>query len=191
VRTTLFIAPFTVQIPRNNLYNMAIQQVPMDDAHTVFHFIAWGGDTTPDTASWRRFLGAEVGVDVDRRFRKIRTRDNDFLQDREAMRTGDFTGIRGIPNQDIAMWETMGPIADRSLERLGVSDTAILQFRRIMVDAARDFQATGRVIGRGTPYIPHAKLCSFEGVVPKTEDWRTLGVSSEELALAPLSEAAE
>ena len=30
------------------------------------------------------------------------------------MRLGDFTGIKGIPNQDIAMWETMGPIADRT-----------------------------------------------------------------------------
>jgi phthalate 4,5-dioxygenase oxygenase subunit len=47
------------------------------------------------------------------------------------------------------------------------------------------------VIGRSEPYIPHAKLRSFEGVVPKTEDWRTLGVSPEELALAPLGEAAE
>ena len=46
------------------------------------------------------------------------------------------------------MWETMGPIADRSQERLGVSDTAILQFRRIMVEAAHDFVATGRVIGK-------------------------------------------
>jgi phthalate 4,5-dioxygenase oxygenase subunit len=191
VRTTLFIAPFTVLIPRNNLYSMAIQQVPMDDTHTVFHFIAFGGETTPDTLAWRRFLGAEVGVDVDQRFRKKRTLDNDFMQDRAAMRTGNFTGIRGIPNQDIAMWETMGPIADRSQERLGVSDTAILQFRRIMVEAAREFVAIGRVIGRSEPYIPHAKLRSFEGVVPKTEDWRTLGVSPEELALAPLGEAAE
>jgi phthalate 4,5-dioxygenase oxygenase subunit len=191
VRTTLFIAPFTVLIPRNNLYCMAIQQVPMDDTHTVFHFIAFGGETTPDTAAWRRFLGAEVGVDLDRRFRKTRTRDNDFLQDRAAMRNGNFTGIRGIPNQDIAMWETMGPIAYRSQERLGVSDAAILQFRRIMVEAARHFAATGRVIGRGQPYIPHARLGSFEGVVPKTEDWRTLGVSAEELALAPTSEASE
>ena len=42
------------------------------------------------------------------------------------MKLGDFTGIRGIPNQDIAMWETMGPIADRSRERLGASDLAIV-----------------------------------------------------------------
>jgi hypothetical protein len=73
----------------------------------------------------------------------------------------------------------------------GASDTAILQFRRIMLEAVRDFHATGRVIGRGEPYIPHAKLRSFEGVVPMTHDWRTLGVAPEELALAPISEAAE
>jgi len=191
VRTTLFIAPFTVQIPPNNLYNMAIQQIPMDDTHTAFHFIAWGGDTVPDVDDWRRFLGAEVGVDVDRRWRKVRTRDNDFLQDRAAMAAGNFTGIRGIPNQDIAMWETMGPIADRSQERLGVSDTAILQFRRIMVEAVRSFQAGGPAIGRGDPYIPQGTLRSFEGVVRKTEDWRTLGVSPEELAMSPIGQAAE
>ena len=46
------------------------------------------------------------------------------------MKLGNFTGIRGIPNQDIAMWETMGPIADRSRERLGASDLAIVEFRR-------------------------------------------------------------
>lgn len=73
----------------------------------------------------------------------------------------------------------------------GASDTAVLQFRRIMLEAVRDFQATGRVIGRGEPFIPHAKLRSFGGVVPMTQDWRTLGVAPEELALAPISEAAE
>ncbi len=191
VRTTLFIAPFTVQIPSNNLYHMAIQQVPMDDTHTAFHFIAFGDGAVPAVDAWRRFLGAEVGVDVDRRWRKIRTKDNDFLQDRAAMRSKNFTGIRGIPNQDIAMWETMGPIADRSQDRLGASDAAILQFRRIMVEAVRSFQAGGPAIGRGDPYIPHAKLRSFEGVVRKTEDWRTLGVTAEEHALCPLGRAAE
>jgi phthalate 4,5-dioxygenase oxygenase subunit len=170
---------------------MAIHQVPMDDTHTAFHFIAFGAETTPDTDTWRKYLGAEVGVDVDRRWRKTRNRDNDFLQDRAAMREGNFTGIRGIPNQDIAMWETMGPIADRSQERLGASDTAILQFRRIMVEAVRSFQAGGPAIGRGEPYVPHAKLRSFEGVVRKTEDWRTLGMTPEERAVCPIGQAAE
>jgi phthalate 4,5-dioxygenase oxygenase subunit len=85
----------------------------------------------------------------------------------------------------------MGPIADRSQERLGVSDAAILQFRRIMVEAVRSFQAGGPAIGRGDLYIPHARLRSFEGVVRKTEDWRTLGVTPEELAMCPVGRAAE
>jgi phthalate 4,5-dioxygenase len=85
----------------------------------------------------------------------------------------------------------MGPIADRSQERLGVSDTAVLQFRRIMVDAVRSFQSGGPAIGRGDRYIPHGSLRSFEGVVRRTEDWRTLGVSAEELAVSPISRAAE
>ncbi len=28
------------------------------------------------------------------------------------MKAGNFTGIKGFPNQDIAMWVTMGPIAN-------------------------------------------------------------------------------
>jgi phthalate 4,5-dioxygenase oxygenase subunit len=40
----------------------------------------------------------------------------------------------------------------------------------------------GPVLGRTEPHLPHAKISSFEGVVPKTTDWRTLGVCAEELA---------
>ena len=72
------------------------------------------------------------------------------------------------------MWETMGPIADRTSERLGASDIAIVQFRRIMVDAVRRFARGEPAIGRTEPHIPHAALRSFEGIVPKTADWRTL-----------------
>ena len=42
---------------------------------------------------------------------------------------------------------------------------------------------TGVALGRTEPHIPHAKISSFEGIVPKTTDWRTLGVAPEELAL--------
>ena len=69
-----------------------------------------------------------------------------------------FTGILGIPNQDVAMWESMGPIADRTQERLGASDIAIVQFRRLMIDAARAFEEEGRVLGHIQPHLPQAKI---------------------------------
>ena len=182
VRTTLFIAPYTVQIPSNNMYNIAILHVPMDDTHTAFHFIAWGGVDTPSTESWRKFLHGQVGIDVDKSFRKVRTLANNYLQDRQAMRLGNFTGVPGIPNQDIVMWETIGAIADRSDEILGASDLAIVEFRRQMVEAAQSFAQTGKAIGAHENRVPHGKLRSFEGVVQKGYDWRTLGCSDEELA---------
>lgn len=52
------------------------------------------------------------------------------------MKLGNFTGIDVIPNQDISMWVTTGPIADRTRERVGASDRAVVEFRQIMVEAA-------------------------------------------------------
>jgi len=104
------------------------------------------------------------------------------------MMRGNHTGIVGIPNQDMAMWETMGPIADRSKERLGVSDVAIVHFRRIMVDAARAVRDGGAAIGTGPGAVPHVALASFAGIVPKATDWKTLGaVTPESSATQPAS----
>jgi phthalate 4,5-dioxygenase oxygenase subunit len=98
------------------------------------------------------------------------------------MKNGNFTGIAGIPNQDIAMWESMGPITDRSQERLGASDVAVAAFRRLMVEAAQAMRDGGPAIGTTGQHIPHASISSFEGVVPKTVNWRTLGGGSERAA---------
>jgi phthalate 4,5-dioxygenase oxygenase subunit len=83
------------------------------------------------------------------------------------------------------MWETMGRtgISDRTKERLGASDVAVVEFRRIMVEAAKAMRDSGKAIGQTQPHIPQAKISSFEGIVPKSTDWRTLGVAAEELAL--------
>jgi phthalate 4,5-dioxygenase oxygenase subunit len=97
------------------------------------------------------------------------------MQDRAAMKRGDFTGITGIPTQDMAMWESMGPITDRSQDNPGASDLAVAQFRRMMVAAAKKFRDGGPAIGEQKE-TPYASLSSFEGVVPKSTDWRTLGV---------------
>jgi phthalate 4,5-dioxygenase oxygenase subunit len=181
VRVTMYVAPFTALIPPNNAYNVATVLAPIDDTNTMFYFIAWNDAGKPgiEQEAWRKFNVAQVGIDLDQDYGNRRTRENDFGQDRQAMKLGDFTGIPGIPNQDIAMWETMGPIADRTKERLGASDLAVVEFRKLMVDAARRFQAGEPAIGTTQPRIPQAKLHSFEGLVPKGTNWRTLTVPQE------------
>ena len=181
IRTTVYIAPFTALIPPNNVHNVATLLTPEDDHNTIFYFIAWNGADKPgiEADAWRKFNVLEWGVDVDANFDGIRTRENHYRQDRAAMKDGNFTGIQGIPNQDIAMWEGMGPISDRSQERFGASDVAVAAFRRLMVEAARTMQNGGPAIGTTAPRVPHATISSYEGVVPKTVNWRTLGGGSE------------
>ena len=135
VRVTLFVAPFTVIIPPNDQYRMAQMLVPIDDVNTMFYWVAFHETKGIPQDEWRKFCAAEVGVDVDRDFRKVRTPENNYLQDREAMKRGDFTGIKGIPAQDMAMWESMGSITDRTEDNFGASDIAVIQFRRQMIAA--------------------------------------------------------
>jgi phthalate 4,5-dioxygenase oxygenase subunit len=184
VRITLFVAPFTVIIPPNDQYKLAQMLFPIDDENTMFYFIAWHETKGIAQDAWRKFCYARVGIDLDENYRKIRNLENRFLQDRDAMRRGDFTGIKGIPAQDMAMWESMGPITDRTEDNLGASDIAVIQFRRQMIQAARSFRDGGAAIGTSEPRVPKLKLSSFEGIVPKSTDWRTLGVSEEERQLA-------
>jgi phthalate 4,5-dioxygenase oxygenase subunit len=89
------------------------------------------------------------------------------------MKDGNFTGIPGIPNQDIAMWVSMGTIADRTRDVLGASDLAIVEFRKLMVEAAARMRDDGVAIGTVEPRIPHARIASWQGIIPKTTDWRT------------------
>ena len=151
VRTTLFIAPFTVLIPPNNQYNLAQMLVPIDDVNTMFYWIAWHPDRRRASRSRRGGASAppKSGVDLDRDYRKKRNLANDYLQDRAAMKRGDFTGIEGIPTQDMAMWETMGPIADRSARPPRRERLAVVQFRRMMVAAVKKFQDSGQRDRRG------------------------------------------
>jgi phthalate 4,5-dioxygenase oxygenase subunit len=188
VRSTVFVAPSTALIPPNNKYNVANINVPRDDTSTAFYFIAWGHPTnTPDVETWRKFLCQRIGVDLDEQYRPLRTLENSLWQNREAMKAGNFTGITGFPNQDIAMWLSMGPIADRTLDRLGASDVAVVEFRKQMVEAARAFAQGRPAIGTGADAIP-PNVCSYQAIVPKTVDWRTYEVKPIWEELGPVLE---
>ncbi len=183
IRVTEYIAPFVSLIPPNNLYNVASINVPVDDETTMFYFVAWGDrDRCTGTQEWRQFCHAVPGVDLNPDWSPIRTLDNGFLQDRALMASGDsFTGIPGIPNQDIAMWVSMGPIADRTHDILGASDMAIVEFRRLMIDAARTMAETGHALGTGPDMPDLAFVQSYQEVLPKEIDWRSK-IRSEQAA---------
>lgn len=179
-RITVYVAPFTLLIPPNSSFSMAQYITPIDDHNTVFHFVAWGDDSVLgdgiDQDVWRKRAGATVGVDVDQNYRNLRTLENRHMQDREAMKKGSFSGIQGTGNQDIAMWESMGSISNRSKEGLVSGDLAVAQFRRLMVKAAREVEAGRPAIGTTAPHAVYAEIRAFEGLIPKTQDWRALGV---------------
>jgi phthalate 4,5-dioxygenase len=176
IRTTIFIAPFTVLIPPNTEYKLAQMLFPIDDYNTMFYWVAWHPDSSKGISQedWRRFCAAEVGTDLDENYIRQLNLGNWFKQDREAMKKGHFTGIKGIPAEDMAMWESMGRIANRSHEILGSSDLSIVKFRHQMLKAAKDFAEGEPAIGTKRTNIRHIDLASFEGIVPKSTDWRVL-----------------
>ncbi len=180
-RVTVYVAPFISLIPPNTSYNVTTVIVPIDDETSAFHFLAWGGTDCPDTQTWREFNHAVPGVDLDEHYRTKRTLDNDFLQDREMM-AETFTGIPGIPNQDIAMWVGMGPIVDRSKDVLGTSDLAVVEFRRLMVEAAQNMADRDEALGTGPDRIPQVEIASAQQIIPLEQNWRSLAVQDAEAA---------
>ena len=79
-------------------------------------------------------------------YRPQENKDNDYLMDRDAQTRGEtFSGVRGIAQQDASLQESMGPIVDRTKERLVSSDTGIIKARqklRKAVEALRDEAVT-------------------------------------------------
>jgi phthalate 4,5-dioxygenase len=182
VRVTQFIAPFTALIPRPlDRTEPAHAQifVPVDDVHTMFYGVFFSQDGNPvDEDAQRRKHHVVPGADLDRNWFRRASVDNWFMQDRELMRNGSYTGIKGFTNQDMACQESMGPVVDRTREHLGTSDIAIIRMRRRMLEALRRFEAGEPLIGHDTA-IPFDRLRGDQGVIPIGEPWQTVGAYDE------------
>jgi phthalate 4,5-dioxygenase oxygenase subunit len=72
---------------------------------------------------------------------------NDFGIDRQVQRTQTFSGIPEFWAQDAAPQVSMGPIFDRTTERLGTSDLAIIAVRRRLLEAVNSLRERGAVPG--------------------------------------------
>ena len=55
------------------------------------------------------------------------------------MAAGNFTGVPGIPNQDIMMWVSMGA-GQSAIDHLGASDLAVVELPEIDVGGGEGFR---------------------------------------------------
>jgi nitrite reductase/ring-hydroxylating ferredoxin subunit len=113
--------------------------VPMNDEMTMNYSIDyWPDRPLTDAEKDYDFLNIH-GETIAGTDRTILNKDNDYRVDRALQRSGkSFTGIKGIGMQDCGIQESMGPIADRTREHLGVSDTIIIKLRRFLLRTLQD-----------------------------------------------------
>jgi phthalate 4,5-dioxygenase oxygenase subunit len=176
VRITQFIVPFyaPVAVRLGQIF------VPLDDYHTASYLVLYDTAGPVDQDVLRTLQGLRVAVDLDSSYRSLRNRENNWLQDREAMKQGkSWTGVHGILQQDNIVQESMGPIANRTKEHLGATDAAVIRMRRIMLESVRRVQEGGDPIGLDRP-IDYFGIRDGAGVIDKDTPWQTLLDSNEE-----------
>jgi phthalate 4,5-dioxygenase oxygenase subunit len=184
VRVTLFVAPFHALFPAAEGWGSIQMFVPIDDEHTMFYFVRWSDEPidAEERARTFKWSGTQKGIDIDDEYRKTRTRENTWLQDRSLMENGgSFSGITGVNNEDFAVEESMGPLYDRRKEHLGASDIAVIRMRRLMLDSARDFIDNGTPpIGLRAP-VDYRNLRGAEQTIPLDVPWQSVGTFPGEL----------
>ena len=112
--------------------------------------------------------GFGVDVDVENGFRSVRNQGNRYMIDREVQKTQTYTGIAGTNTQDRAVQESMGRVADRTLERLGTTDRAVIAARRELLRAVKTVEDGGNPPGVAPTFY---KLRAVERIVPPDADW--------------------
>jgi phthalate 4,5-dioxygenase len=160
-RLTQFLMPSFTLIPSEagSPINFTAA-VPVDDRNMVGFTVTWLPDRAlneDDIRTIEAWTGAYAEVDPDT-FEPVANKQNDYFLDREKQRNENFTGMRSIREEDIAIQEDQyGPIADRTKEHLGSSDAGIIALRRRLLKSVRDLQS-GRELPEarcGTTYRVH------------------------------------
>ncbi|QHE85513.1 Rieske 2Fe-2S domain-containing protein [Hydrogenophaga sp. BPS33] len=95
---------------------------------------------------------------------------NRFGQDRQRMKD-DWSGIRGIVAEDLAIAMSQGPIVNRAKEHLVAADMALVKARKQLLDSA------DRVRNGGTPIGVNAdfrQVLACDQTVAQGTEWKSL-----------------
>jgi phthalate 4,5-dioxygenase oxygenase subunit len=172
-RITPWVMPaFTMVPPRADHPVHGHFWVPIDDENCwvfTFDYLPTRAITEAEMTAMKEGRGVHNEY-VPGTFRPLQNKDNDYLMDRGAQRRGEtFSGIKGIAMQDASLQESMGPIVDRTKERLVSADSGIIKARRKLVQAAQALRDEGTV----PPGVDtaHHRIRSVSIVLPKEESF--------------------
>lgn len=107
-------------------------------------------------------------IDYNNGFHSYLNKSNGWGIDREIQKYETFTGIEGVNQQDRAVQEAMGPIADRSKEHLCHTDLAVTAARKRLLDAVRTVRKGGTPPGADSSYY---HLRAIERLLPSDAYW--------------------
>lgn len=167
-RVTQWMAPMFSFVPSADWPIGGRAWVPIDDENTYTWNFAYSsqGDLPPEYLAveeaglsfppQREYRSVELntGSIIDT-WLPLRQKSNDYLVNRALQREFETTGILGINDQDRAIQDYMGRVADRSVEKLVATDRVIVQARAkllAMLESEASLEAFREVIQDGTAY---------------------------------------
>ena len=175
-RITQWVMPaFTMIPPRADHPVHGHFWVPIDDENCW----AWSFDykvtralAEKELAAMRAGQGIHVTY-VPGTFRPRANKDNDYLVDRAAQKTGrTYSGVEGIAMQDASLQESMGPVVDRAKENLVSTDNGIIMARHSLLRALKKMEK-----GETPPGIDlaHQRVRSAAFVLPPDKHFKDTG----------------
>jgi nitrite reductase/ring-hydroxylating ferredoxin subunit len=162
VRVTAYVFPNTIMIPPNMF---VIHDVPVDDTHTDQIVTFWNRNAPVDRVKGLDVAGlATPGVWVNDHM--MMNAENRWMQDREKMRNGSWSGLHGLGQEDGAVNLSQGPILDRSAETLVPADIACIRVRQMLLKelASTDAPLAQRPVSTKT-------VAAVEVTIPRDDDW--------------------
>jgi nitrite reductase/ring-hydroxylating ferredoxin subunit len=172
-RITPWVMPaFTLVPPRGDHPVHGHFWVPIDDENCwvfTFDYLPTRALTADELQAMKDGHGVHNEYEPGT-YRPLANKDNDYLIDRAAQRRGEtFSGVKGIAIQDASLQESMGPIVDRSKERLVSADSGIIKARRKLLTSALALREEGTVPPGVDP--AHHRVRSASIVLPKSESF--------------------
>ncbi|VTU41574.1 Rieske 2Fe-2S domain-containing protein [Variovorax sp. RA8] len=156
-------------IPFPTFFN-TVFEVPLDDEHTATYLV----DASPTEKLSLEHRLRRSGLSEERFYKDLNfvaSPDNGFWQDREAMREKrSWSGFHGITQEDAVMSVSMGPIYDRSREKLVAADAAVVKLRRLLLDALDRFESGAEP--HGVNYADMTRMRGFDIDLGQDMHWR-------------------